>query len=111
MVQHPARPILSFKTGTMGLTLALVVIAFLTDTLGGGKGITVLPVIALPLVATVMSNLLQIFWKKVFKKKLLKIAPLHHHFEAIGWPAYKVTMRYWIVGVLVAIIGMSIALL
>jgi phospho-N-acetylmuramoyl-pentapeptide-transferase len=106
----PARFYLS-ETGTMGLTLALVVIAFLTDTLGHGRGITVLPVIALPLVATVISNLLQIFWKKVFRKKLLKIAPLHHHFEAIGWPAYKVTMRYWIVGVIVAIIGMSIALL
>jgi len=106
----PARFYLS-ETGTMGLTLALVVIAFLTDTLGHGKGVSVLPIIALPLVATVISNLLQIFWKKVFKKKLLKIAPLHHHFEAIGWPAYKVTMRYWIVGVLAAIIGMSIALL
>lgn len=106
----PARFYLS-ETGTMGLTLALVVIAFLTDTLDSGRGITVLPVIALPLVATVVSNMLQIVSKKVFKKKLLKIAPLHHHFEALGWPAYKVTMRYWIVGVIAAIIGMTIALL
>jgi phospho-N-acetylmuramoyl-pentapeptide-transferase len=95
----------------MGLTLAVVVIAFLTDTLGRGKGVEVLPIIALPLVATVISNILQIFWKKVFKKKLLRIAPLHHHFEAIGWPAYKVTMRYWIVGIIAAIIGITIALL
>ncbi len=106
----PARFYLS-ETGTMGLTLALVVIAFLTDTLDQGRGVAVLPVIALPLVATVVSNMLQIFWKKVFKKKLLKIAPLHHHFEAIGWPAYKVTMRYWVVGVLLAITGMMMALL
>ncbi|MCX6820242.1 MAG: hypothetical protein NT019_03125 [Candidatus Adlerbacteria bacterium] len=106
----PARFYLS-ETGTMGLTLALVVIAFLTDTLDGGRGITVLPIIALPLVATVASNVLQILSKKRFGKKILKIAPLHHHFEAIGWPAYKVTMRYWIVGVLAAIIGMSVALL
>lgn len=106
----PARFYLS-ETGTMGLTLALVVIAFLTDTLDQGRGITVLPVIALPLVATVVSNILQITTKKIFKKKLLKIAPLHHHFEALGWPAYKVTMRYWIVGVIAAIIGMTIALL
>lgn len=106
----PARFYLS-ETGTMGLTLALVVIAFLTDVLGQGKGVTVLPVIAFPLIITVVSNLLQIFWKKVFKKKLFRIAPLHHHFEAIGWPAYKVTMRYWIVGILAAIIGMTIALL
>ncbi|HVY72947.1 MAG TPA: hypothetical protein VG984_02790 [Candidatus Paceibacterota bacterium] len=106
----PARFYLS-ETGTMGLTLALVVIAFLTDTLGGGKGVEVLPIIALPLVATVASNVLQILSKKLFGKKLFRIAPLHHHFEAIGWPSYKVTMRYWIVGVITAIIGMMLALL
>jgi phospho-N-acetylmuramoyl-pentapeptide-transferase len=106
----PARFYLS-ETGTMGLSILLTSIAFLTDTLGGGKGVAVLPIIALPLVATVVSNVLQMVWKKVFKKKLLRIAPLHHHFEALGWPPYKVTMRYWIVGIIFAIIGMSIALL
>lgn len=106
----PARFYLS-ETGTMALTLALVVVAFLTDTLGGGEGVAVLPIIALPLVATVASNVLQMFWKRVFGKKLFRIAPLHHHFEAIGWPAYKVVMRYWLVGVVSAIAGISIALL
>jgi phospho-N-acetylmuramoyl-pentapeptide-transferase len=94
----------------MGLSLLLTAVAFLTDTLGGGKGVAVLPIIALPLVATVASNILQVLWKKLLKRKLLRIAPLHHHFEALGWPPYKVTMRYWIVGVLCAIIGMSVAL-
>ena len=106
----PARFYLS-ETGTMGLTLTLVVVAFLTDSLGGGKGLLALPVVALPLVATVLSNILQILSKKVFGRKLLRVAPLHHHFEAIGWPSYKVVMRYWIVGVVAAIIGMTIALL
>lgn len=106
----PARFYLS-ETGTMGLTLALTTVAFFTDTLGDGKGLAVLPIIAIALVATVLSNLLQIFGKKVFGKKLFRIAPLHHHFEAIGWPPYKVTMRYWIVSVVAAIIGMAIALL
>lgn len=106
----PARFYLS-ETGTMALTLSLTVVAFLTDVLGGGKGVEVLPIIALPLVATVFSNVLQMFWKKVLGRKLLRVAPLHHHFEAIGWPPYKVTMRYWIVAVVAAIIGMSIALL
>ncbi|MDQ5955202.1 MAG: phospho-N-acetylmuramoyl-pentapeptide-transferase [Patescibacteria group bacterium] len=105
----PARFYLS-ETGTMGLSLLLTAVAFLTDTLGGGKGVAVLPIIALPLVATVASNILQVLWKKLLKRKLLRIAPLHHHFEALGWPPYKVTMRYWIVGVLCAIIGMSVAL-
>ena len=106
----PARFYLS-ETGTMGLTLALVVIAFLTDTLGGGKGVLVLPIIAFPLVITVLSNIAQVASKKILGRKLFRIAPLHHHFEAIGWPAYKVTMRYWIVAILSAIIGMIIALL
>jgi phospho-N-acetylmuramoyl-pentapeptide-transferase len=106
----PARFYLS-ETGSMALTLTLVVVAFLTDTLGGGKGVTVLPIIALPLVVTVFSNVLQITSKRLFGRKLFRIAPLHHHFEAIGWPAYKVVMRYWVVGVVAAIIGISIALL
>ena len=106
----PARFYLS-ETGTMALTLALVVIAFLTDTLGEGRGVTVLPIIALPLVATVLSNIAQIVSKKVLGRKLLRVAPLHHHFEALGWPPYKVTMRYWIVGIVAAIVGVAVALL
>lgn len=106
----PARFYLS-ETGTMALTLALTVIAFLTDTLGGGKGVSVLPVIAILLVVTVLSNILQVLGKKVLGRKLFRIAPLHHHFEALGWPPYKVTMRYWVVGTLAAILGMSLALL
>src|SRR3989344_2225148 len=83
------------ETGTMGLTLTLAVIAFMTDTLGEGYGVAALPLIALPLFATVASNVLQIASKRFRGKKLFRIAPLHHHFEAIGWPPYKVTMRYW----------------
>ena len=105
----PARFYLS-ETGSMALTIALTVIAFLTDVKGGGRGVSVLPIIALPLVATVASNVVQIFGKKVLGRKILRIAPLHHHFEAIGWPAYKVTMRYWIVGIVAAIAGIVFAL-
>lgn len=99
------------ETGTMGLTMTLAVVAFMTDTLGNGFGVLALPIIALPLVATVLSNVLQIFWKKVFGHKLFRIAPLHHHFESLGWPSYKVTMRYWIISIVSAILGMTVALL
>lgn len=105
----PARFYLS-ETGTMGLTLALTAIAFLTDKVGG-RGVAELPIIALPLVATVLSNVAQVASKKLFHRKLLRIAPLHHHFEALGWPPYKVTMRYWIVAIVCAIVGMSLAIL
>ena len=99
------------ETGTMGLTMTLAVIAFMTDTPGNGYGIAALPIIALPLVVTVLSNVIQVLSKKFRGKKVFRIAPLHHHLEAIGWPSYKVTMRYWIISIICAIVGMTIALL
>lgn len=105
----PARFYMS-DTGTMALTLALAVVAFMTDMPGEGIGISVLPVIGGILVATVASNIAQIVWKKMYGKKLLRIAPLHHHFEAIGWPPYKVVMRYWVISVVLASAGVILAL-
>ncbi len=106
----PARFYMS-ETGTMALTLTIAVIAFMTDNLGSGVGIAVLPIIAALLFATVASNVLQVFWKKVFHRKLFRIAPLHHHFEAIGWPGYKVVMRYWVLSVICAFAGVIVALI
>ncbi len=106
----PARFYLS-ETGTMALTVALALTAFSSDVLGDGVGVAVLPIIALPLTATVFTSMLQVISKKVFKKKLFHIAPIHHHFEALGWPAYKVTMRYWVITIIAGIFGISLALL
>ena len=88
----------------MALTLTLSVVAFLTDQ------VLMLLVIAFPLVITTISNIIQITSKKLRDgKKVFKIAPLHHHFEAIGWPSYKVTMRYWIISLILAFIGVILA--
>ena len=106
----PARFYMS-ETGSMALTLALAMTAFASDTLGGGVGVFVLPLVALPLTATVVTTLLQVFWKKVFHKKLFRVAPIHHHFEAIGWPATKITMRYWVITIIAGVVGLAIALL
>jgi phospho-N-acetylmuramoyl-pentapeptide-transferase len=106
----PARFYMS-DTGTMALTLALGAVAFMTDQLGGGVGIAVLPIIGGLLVVTVLSDVLQLIWKRLFKRKLFRIAPLHHHFEAIGWPGYKVVMRYWVLSIALAFAGVLIALL
>lgn len=106
----PARFYLT-ETGTMGLTLALALTAFTADTLGEGVGVSVLPIIALPLTATVVTNILQVVSKKIFKRKLFRVAPIHHHFEALGWPPYKVTMRYWVITIIAGIFGVAIALL
>ncbi len=106
----PARFYLS-ETGSMALTVALAITAFSADVLGDGVGVAVLPIIALPLTVTVAANAAQVISKKVFKRKLFRIAPIHHHFEAIGWPAYKVTMRYWVITIIAGIFGLAIALL
>lgn len=97
------------ETGSMALTLSLATVVFMTDTLGDGNGIALLPIVGLPLVATVFSNVLQISYRKFTGKKFFRIAPLHHHFEAIGWPSYKVTMRYWIISLICALLGVAIA--
>jgi len=100
------------ETGTMGLTITLGIVAFMADSLGGGYGILVLPIIAFPLAATTLSNIIQVTSKKLRAgKKVFLVAPVHHHFEALGWPAYKVTMRYWIIGVVFAMLGLILALL
>jgi len=94
------------ETGMMGLTVTLSVIAFLTDT------VLILPIIAFPLFITSSSAILQMLSKKLRNgKKIFKVAPLHHHFEAIGWPKYKITMRYWIISIMTAIIGVVLSVL
>lgn len=94
------------ETGIMGLTMVLATIAFLTDS------VLLLPVVAMPLVATSLSVIIQMLSKKWRGgKKVFRLAPLHHHFEAIGWPTYKVTMRFWILSVIFAIIGIIISII
>lgn len=101
----PARFYMS-ETGMLGLTTSLTVVAFLTD------GVAVLPIIAFPLFVASLSVIIQVLSKKLRNgKKVFLVAPLHHHFEALGWPAYKVTMRFWIISVVFALIGVVITLL
>jgi len=100
----PARFYMS-EVGILGLTTTLSVVAFLTDS------VVVLPIIAGLLVVEVGSVILQLLSKKFRHKKVFLSTPIHHHFEAIGWPPAKVTMRFWIIGIILAIIGVVIKLL
>jgi len=93
------------ETGILGLTTVLSVVAFLTDS------VYVLPIIAGVLVVEVLSVIIQLLSKKFRHKKVFLSTPIHHHFEAIGWPSYKVTMRAWIIGIVLAFIGVAIRLL
>lgn len=93
------------ETGMLGLCAALTVVAFLTDS------VLVLPIIGFLLVIESGSVITQLLSKKFKGKKLFLAAPIHHHFEAKGWPHYKITMRFWVVGIVMAIIGVAIRLL
>lgn len=100
----PAR-FFNSETGTMALTTSLVVVAFLT------KAVLVLPIIAFLLVITSASSLIQILSKRFRNgKKVFLVAPLHNHFQALGWPSYKVTMRYWVLSIIFALVGTIITL-
>ncbi len=94
------------ETGIMGLTITLATLSFLTDS------VLILPIVAMPLVLTSGSVILQLLSKKFRNgKKIFKLAPLHHHFEAIGWSSHKVTMRFWILSLVFAIIGIILAII
>ncbi len=99
----PARFYMS-ETGIMALTTTLTVVAFLTN------AVFVLPIIALPLVLESLSVIVQLSSKKLFGRKVFLVAPIHHHFEALGWPPEKVVMRFWILSVVAAVLGMILHL-
>jgi phospho-N-acetylmuramoyl-pentapeptide-transferase len=100
----PARFIMG-DVGSFSLGTSLGVVAMLTDTL------FLLPLICLVFVAEAGSSLLQILSKKIFHRRIFISAPIHHHFEATGWPKTKVTMRFWIIGQACAALGVILALI
>jgi phospho-N-acetylmuramoyl-pentapeptide-transferase len=92
-------------TGAMSMGTVLAVMAFLTNS------VAVLPLIGFVLVLESGSTLLQLSFRKLFRKKLFLSSPLHHHFEAAGWPETKVTMRFWVIAVVFALVGVSVNLI
>ena len=99
----PARFYLG-ETGVLALTLPLAVTIFLTNT------VLEFLVIGLPLVLTAGSSLVQIISRRFFDRKVLKLAPLHHHFEALGWSREKITMRYWVFTAMCSAVGLVVVI-
>lgn len=100
---YPARFFMG-DVGSFALGTSLGVVAMLTDTL------FILPIIGFIFVIEAGSSALQIFSKKVFKRKIFRSAPVHHHLEAIGWPETKVTMRFWVIAAVMSFVGVMLAL-
>lgn len=101
---HPARFFMG-DTGAMSLGVTLGVVAMLTN------AALLLPLIAFILVLESGSVIIQMISKRFLGRKIFLSTPIHHHFEAIGWPETKVTMRFWIISAVTAVIGLIIGLL
>ncbi|MEK7460748.1 MAG: phospho-N-acetylmuramoyl-pentapeptide-transferase [Patescibacteria group bacterium] len=101
---YPARFFMG-DTGSMSLGMTLAVMAFLTKT------VAFLPIIAAVIVLDGLTSPLQIISKRFLGKKIFRAAPVHHHFQALGWPEPKVVMRFWVLGGLFAVLGVAFALI
>ena len=101
---YPARFFMG-DTGAMALGMTLGILAFLTDT------VFILPIIGLVLYIEGLSAVVQILSKKLrHGKKIFLSAPIHHHFEAKGWPEPRITMRFWIISAVSAMTGLFVFL-
>lgn len=101
---NPARFFMG-DTGSFALGMTLPILAFLTNS------VVILPfILAIPFLEG-LSTVIQIVSKKVFGRKVFKVAPLHHHFEAIGWPETKVVMRFWVISAVGASMGLMLAIM
>ncbi|MCL4560522.1 MAG: phospho-N-acetylmuramoyl-pentapeptide-transferase [Chloroflexi bacterium] len=100
---HPAELIMG-DAGALSLGATLGVVSLMT-----GQWI-LLPIIAIIPVSEALSVILQItYFKRTGGKRLFKMAPLHHHFELLGWSETQVVQRFWLVGLLFAMLGVALA--
>ena len=101
---HPAELFMG-DTGSLALGATLAVVALMT-----GEWI-LLPIIAVVPVSEALSVVLQVlYFKRTKGKRIFKMAPLHHHFELSGWSETQVVQRFWLVGLLFAMLGIAMAL-
>jgi phospho-N-acetylmuramoyl-pentapeptide-transferase len=98
---YPARFFMG-DTGSMALGITMGVMAMLTNT------VFLLPFFSIILVLESVSVIIQMISKKIFKRKIFLSTPIHHHFEAIGWPESQVTMRFWIISIFFTALGLII---
>lgn len=102
---HPAELFMG-DTGSLSIGATLAVVALMT-----GQWL-LLPIVGFVFVAEAASVILQVAYFKLTKgKRLFKMSPLHHHFELLGWSETHVTQRFWLIGILSAMLGIALALI
>lgn len=101
---HPAELFMG-DTGSLALGATLGTVALMT-----GQWL-LLPLIAIIPVSELFSVIIQVGYFKLTKgKRFFKMAPLHHHFELMGWSETQVVHRFWLVGLLFAMLGVAFAM-
>jgi len=101
----PARFIMG-DTGSISLGVTLALVALYTNTA------FILPFVGFIFVIEAVSTIIQLTSKKLFNgKKVFLSAPIHHHFEALGWPETKIVMRFWIISSVATVLGLAIFIL
>jgi phospho-N-acetylmuramoyl-pentapeptide-transferase len=98
---HPAQVFMG-DSGALSLGGMLAVIALITGQ------VLILPLIGVIFVLEVASDVIQVGSYKLRGKRVFRMAPLHHHFELGGWDEEKITMRFWIVGALAGMLGVTL---
>ena len=102
---HPAELFMG-DTGSLALGATLAIVAMMT-----GQWL-LLPIIGLVFVAEAMSDIIQVgYFKLTHGKRFFKMAPLHHHFELLGWSETQVVQRFWLAALLAGMLGIALALL
>lgn len=101
---NPARFFMG-DTGAMSLGVTLGIVAMLTNS------VLLLPIIGFLFVLESLSVIIQVLSKKIRGKKIFLSTPLHHHFEAKGWPEPKIVMRFWVISGVMAVMGLIISLM
>jgi phospho-N-acetylmuramoyl-pentapeptide-transferase len=97
---HPAQ-IFMGDSGALALGATLAVTALISGQ------VLLLPLIGLVFVLETGSVILQVASVKLRGKRLFRMSPLHHHFELMGWDEEKITLRFWIIGALAALVGVA----
>jgi phospho-N-acetylmuramoyl-pentapeptide-transferase len=101
---HPAQVFMG-DSGSLALGATLAVTALITGQ------ILILPLVGLVFVIETLSVILQVgYFKLTGGKRIFRMSPLHYHYELIGWDEEKITLRFWIVGIIAGLIGVTLFL-
>ena len=101
---HPAQLFMG-DTGSLALGATLGVVALMT-----GQWL-IIPLIAIIPVSEALSVVIQVVYFKITKgKRFFRMAPLHHHFELLGWSETQVVQRFWLIGLIFAMLGIALIL-